>query len=79
MQPPTPTMIPVGNPDLPLDVPTYNLWDFAPEAVQRWNQIPPAVTVVLQALVILVIVSIGYVLLIRFLRNLSNESVPTEE
>lgn len=80
MQPPTPTIIPTPNPaSLPLDLPSYSLWDFAPQAVQQWNTIPPAVTLIVQAVVLIFIVAFGYFLLTAFLRNLSNEAVVTEE
>jgi hypothetical protein len=78
--PPTPTDFPIGNPaNVPVDLPDYALWDFAPLAVQRWNQVPDFITVSFQALLLLVIVFVGYKLLINFLRSLSNEAVPTDE
>lgn len=80
MIPPTPTLIPPLPPsEMVFDIGDYLLWYFAPETIQRWNSLPGAVTVLLQAGILLFIVLTGYALFRRFLRNLANEATVTDD
>lgn len=80
MIPPTPTMFPTVPPlDMPFQMPSYGIWEFAPEAVQMWNTMPSLFTLGLQGLILVVIVIGGLAIFLRFLRSLSNEAVTTNE
>lgn len=80
MIPPTPTQIPYIPPEeMPIQFPIPDIWDMAPEVVQKWNQLPDFIAFSIQAFILIVIVVIGYRVVVNFLHNLANEAVVTEE
>jgi len=71
---PTPTPFPAVNPvDMPFDMPTINLWSIADDAVQGWNMLPSNVTSLFQAILLMVLIVAALILLMKFLKNFTNE------
>lgn len=52
--PPTPTPLPIIN-DVPIELPSFNAWEFTDYAIQFWNRFE-VVAIGFQAILLLVIV-----------------------
>jgi len=68
--PPTPTLLPPGTPFF--SIPTnYGLWASAPYAIQSWNELGSARTIVQVVLLIAILIAVAYILM-RFGRDFTN-------
>ena len=71
MFPPTPTPYPTAlAPDIIM--PTFSAWDFAPDAIQIWNQ-SSTVTVFFQGLIILFVILFIARMLLKIFQYVSQE------
>ena len=74
--PPTPTPMPAAVAP-PINVPTWNVWQFADDAVGAWNRFGSTPTQVIQVSAIVVLVLLSMILLFVYVRSLSNENDDT--
>lgn len=70
--PPTPTLLPPGTPFF--SIPTsYGLWASAPYAIQSWNTLGAAKTIIQVVLLIAIIIVFAYIVM-RFGRDFSGKN-----
>jgi len=75
MYPSTPTPIPSGAVELPIDIPQQSLWDFAPNAIQVWNSIESqsGMMTLFQAFLLVLIVAVTAFILVGIIRSITEK------